>query len=35
MVITKSQSFAAAAGVGAERPPCFFTHSSAFAAVRL
>ncbi len=33
--ITKSASFAAAAGVGADLPPCFCTHASAFAPVRL
>jgi hypothetical protein len=35
MVITKSQSFAAAAGVAADLPPCFPTHCCAFEAVRL
>ncbi len=33
--ITKSASFAAAAGVGADWPPCFATHAPAFAPVRL
>jgi hypothetical protein len=35
MVITKSASFAAAAGVAADLPPCFCTHCSALAPVRL
>jgi hypothetical protein len=35
IVMTKSASFAAAAGVGADLPPCFFAHSSALAPVRL
>ena len=33
--ITKSASFAAAAGVGADLPPCLETQSAALAAVRL
>jgi hypothetical protein len=35
IVITKSQSFAAAAGVGAVFPPCLAAHSPALDAVRL
>jgi hypothetical protein len=35
MSITNSQSFAAAAGVGAVRPPCFCAQASALEAVRL
>src|SRR3954467_1968657 len=33
--MTKSWPFAAAAGVGADLPPCCWTHSCALAAVRL